>query len=302
MLARGHRWFANLAVVVALIATIGVARAEDRIDELTRTAATSTNEKTRLAAVAALGKLDDRRAMKPLVNALGDPNAQIRAVAASALGKLGHKAALPALKAIAIDDTDAEVRKRSKEAASAIAQINGLPDPWPAAPGAKAGKKPARAGFGNKPRALDPQADLFVLINSTNDDSPGRTDKKTRQAHAAIVKQTLSSSFKANPTVTTVAADAKRLGLDPRHLDVSVTKLDVAQNGTFIEVEAQLRLAISDETGKMLSFLSGGAKVQVPRTTFNAKYLPQMRREALENAMRGMFDKLLAHLRDPSQT
>ena len=48
----------------------------------------------------------------------------------------------------------------------------------------------------------------------------------------------------------------------------------------------------------MLSFLSGGAKVQVPKRTFDAKYLPNLRKEALENAMRGMFDKLLAHLRD----
>jgi hypothetical protein len=52
----------------------------------------------------------------------------------------------------------------------------------------------------------------------------------------------------------------------------------------------------------MLSFLSGGAKVQVPARTYNAKYLPNLRREALENAMRGMFGKLLNHLRDKSQS
>jgi hypothetical protein len=44
--------------------------------------------------------------------------------------------------------------------------------------------------------------------------------------------------------------------------------------------------------------LSGGAKVQVPRKTFDARYLPKLRKEALENAMRGMFDKLLLHLRN----
>ena len=81
-----------------------------------------------------------------------------------------------------------------------------------------------------------------------------------------------------------------------------VVKLDVTPSGAYMEIEASLRLAISDDKGKMLSFLSGGAKVQVPKRTFDAKYLPNLRKEALENAMRGLFDKLLAHLRDRSQS
>ena len=35
-----------------------------------------------------------------------------------------------------------------------------------------------------------------------------------------------------------------------------------------------------DDAGKMLSFVSGGAKVQVPRRGYNAGYLPQLRRDA----------------------
>ena len=64
-----------------------------------------------------------------------------------------------------------------------------------------------------------------------------------------------------------------------------------------VEVEVQLRLAISAHTGRMMSFLSGGAMVQVPRRSFNASYLPQLRRDALTNAVGGIFDKLIAHLR-----
>ena len=144
--------------------------------------------------------------------------------------------------------------------------------------------------------------DSYITINSSADDSPGKADKPTRKLHGEIVRDTLLASFKREPLVTTVASDAHRWGLDSRHLDLSVTKLDVAQAGGFVEIEAQLRLAISDDNGKMLSFLSGGAKVQVPARTYNAKYLPNLRREALENAMRGMFAKLLTHLRDKSQS
>ncbi|HSK00058.1 MAG TPA: HEAT repeat domain-containing protein [Kofleriaceae bacterium] len=281
-----------------MLTTAGVgqarlAHAEDRIAELTRTLS-SSSEKARLAAAAALGKLGDRRAMKPLVAALRDPSPQIRAVAAAALGKLGHKAALPSLKGAAEDDVDGQVRVNARHAAVAVAKANGLPSPWPA----PAAARPARPGFGKQPRALDPAPDVYVLVNSSADDSPGKADKPTRKAHAEIVRKTLVESCNSNPVVTTAAAEAQRLGLDPRHIDLAVVKMDVATVGSIIEVDAQLRLAISDGQGKMLSFLSGGAKVQVPKHKFDARYLPQMRREALENAVRGMFDKLVAHLRD----
>ena len=80
-----------------------------------------------------------------------------------------------------------------------------------------------------------------------------------------------------------------------------MTRLDVVTTAAAVEVEAQLRLAISDDSGKMLSFLSGGAKVQVANQAFDPRSLPGLRRTALDNAMRGMFDKLLAHLRDHAQ-
>jgi len=99
-----------------------------------------------------------------------------------------------------------------------------------------------------------------------------------------------------------IADDAARWGLDPRMIDISVVKLDVVQSGSYMEVEAELRLAISDDKGKMLSFLSGGAKVQIPMAKYKAKFLPTMRKDALEGAMRGMFDKLLAHLRQITTT
>ncbi|MBA3451873.1 MAG: HEAT repeat domain-containing protein [Deltaproteobacteria bacterium] len=290
-------------MAVGLLA--GHAVADTRVNELAKTLTTSSSDKARLSAVAALARLNDRNAMKPLVGALTDPNPQVRALAAAALGRLGHKSALPALKAAA-DDADPTVSARAKEAAIAVAKANRLPDPWPvavaAAPTPQARKYGGRAGFGRQAHAVENHADLYVTINTSADDSPGKADKATRKMHSEILKQSLSASFKASPMVTTIQADAQRWGLDPRHLDLSVIKLDVAQSGQYIEIEAQLRLAISDHKGKMLSFVSGGAKVQVPKRTFNAKYLPNLRKEAIENAMRGMFDKLLVQLRDKSQS
>lgn len=272
----------------------------DRIGDLTAMLS-SSSDKTRLSAVVSLAKLGDKRALKPLVTALHDPNAQVRALAATGLGKLGHKAALPELEHVATDDTDDAVRARAREAATQVAKTNHIATDMPEA----APEKQARAhtsGFGRSPHAVDDKPDLYVLVKGANDDSPGKADKVTRKANAEILKAAISDELKTAPQVTTTAEVAQRWGLDARHIDLSVVKMDLVQSGGYMEMQTELRLAISDDTGKMLSFLSGGAKVQIPKSKFNPGALPMMRRDALEGAMRGMFDKLIAHLRQTSQS
>lgn len=301
MTARGLARYVVALIVAMMITRSPSANAGDRVAELAKLLASSSNEKARLTAVVALANIGDKRTLKPLVTALGDPSPKIRVVAAVALGKLKHKAALPSLRNAANDDADADVRNRARIAAVAVAKANQLPDPF-AGEGHTAvvdpPRKKARAGFGNQPRTLESRPDLYVVIKSSSDDSPGNTDKTARKTHAEIIKKALSDQCKTAPNVTTVATDATRYGLELRNIDISVVKLDITRSGGYIEVDAQLRLAISDANGKMLSFLSGGAKVQVSKKSFDAKHLPGMRKEALENAMRGMFDKLVGHLRE----
>jgi len=271
----------------------------DRVGDLTAMLS-SSSDKTRLSAVVSLAKLGDKRALKPLVTALHDPNAQVRALAATGLGRLGHKAALPALTNAATDDMDENVRARAREAAAQVAKANHIASDLP-------GDEPKQArahtsGFGHSPHAVDDKPDLYVVIKAANDDSPGKADKPTRKANAEILKAAITDEMKTAPQVTMTADVAQRWGLDARHIDLSVVKMEVVQSGGYIEMQTELRLAISDDTGKMLSFLSGGAKVQVPKAKFNLNALPMMRKDALEGAMRGMFDKLLAHLRQTSQS
>ena len=290
------RWL----VVLLLVANAAAARA-DRVDDLT-TQLSSSSEKTRLTAVVSLARLDDKRAMKPLVTALHDPSAPVRALAATALGHLGHKAALPSLRTAATDDTDDTVRVKAREAALKVAKVNNLPAELPPAQ-AETAQARRTTGFGRSPHAVKDRPDLFVVIKSTNDDSPGsKNDKVIRKTNADTLKASLVDQLKAAPQVTMTDTEAKRWGLEARHIDVSVVKLDVDTSGSYVEISADLRLAISDDTGKMISFLSGGAKVQVPRTKYKVQNLPDLRKEALEGAMKGMFDKLLAHLRDQSQS
>jgi hypothetical protein len=299
---RFGRVVSSLLLAATLLRPVA-ARADD-VTELAKLLS-SSSEKQRLSAVISLARLGDKRTLKPLVAALHDPDAKIRAIAATALGHLGHKAALPELRAAA-DDPDDLVRTHARAAAIAVAKANHLPANLPAAPAPDPGPSAVEArhvaghgrpGFGHQGHAVEAHPDLYVQIKSSSDDAPGKYDKAARKIHADLIRQVLFDQFKATSTVTTVAADAARWGLDSRHIDLSVVRMEVVQSGTYVEIVAELRLAISDDTGKMLSFLSGGAKVQIPKRTFDPRYLPDLRKEALENAMRGMFDKLLAHLR-----
>jgi hypothetical protein len=282
-----------MALVIALIAI--PAQAEERVAVLARMLK-SSSEKTRLAAVLSLAKLGDRAAEKPLVTALHDKATRVRAVAASALGRLDCDAALPDLRVLAASDAEDDVRQAASNAALKIAKSSHQRDERIALGDAEA-RRTAAGGHPATARSSEPHAELYLLINSSADDSPGRPDKSARKTHAEIVKRALTAQLKREASITTVAADAQRWGLSARHIDLSVTKLDATRVGAYVEVDAQLRLAISDDNGKMLSFLSGGAKVQVPADKFDGQYLPSLRKEALEGAMQGMFAKLLAHLR-----
>ncbi|HET9626443.1 MAG TPA: HEAT repeat domain-containing protein, partial [Kofleriaceae bacterium] len=213
-------------------------RAEDRVAVLTRML-DNPSDKTRLSAVLALAKLGDRAAEKPLIQALRDASLRVRAVAATALGRVGCEAALPALRWLAQTDPDPGVRQAASNATIKIGQA-----PHPA-PGDKA-EPPAEARRAiAKAASSEPHADLYLLVNSAADDSPGNADKTTRKTHAEIVRRALVDQLRGEASVTSTAGDAKRWGLDARHIDLSVTKLEVGKAGGYVEVNAELRLAIS---------------------------------------------------------
>jgi len=284
---------------LAMFAHAAPVFAEDRVAALTRMLG-SSSEKTRLSAVLALAKLGEPRVDKPLLRALRDPSPRVRGVAATALGRLDCSAALPTLRLLANSDDDPDVRQAATTAAMKIHPARpGRPErPEYGNEGDAAARRTSAGGErpGHATFAAEPHADLYVRINSANDESPGTSDPTTRRLHADIIKRALSDRLHADASITSSQADAQRWSLDERHIDLSVTKLAASRAGNIIEVEAELRVAISDVSGRMLSVMSGGAKVQVPPGTFDARQLPALRKEALDNAMRGMLDKLLAQL------
>lgn len=275
------------------------AHAEDRVAELGRMLG-SSSEKVRLSAVLALAKLGEPRVAPPLIRALHDKSPRVRTVAAAALGQLDCSAALPTLRELARSDDDPDVRNA---ATAATMKINaghaehGHPADR-AGDGGEQARRPAPGG--ERPAhafTAEPHPVLYVLVKSSTDESPGTNDAATRKQHAELIKHALLDRLRTDPSITLVAGEARRWSLDAHYLDLSVTRLAATRIGDIIEVSAELRIAISDDSGKMLSLLSGGAKAQMPAAGFDARTLPAMRRDALDGAMRGMFDKLFAQLR-----
>jgi hypothetical protein len=268
----------------------------ERLGELSDTLATSKVDKERITAAVALGKLADKRVLRPLVNALKDSSNVVRAVAAAGLGRLGHQAALPALQQ-ATHDEDEVVRKRAVEAVATIKNREDTKAALGDGTGKGGGSGTKKAGFGDSPRVADEHPELYVVLKSSRDDSAGKHTAAQRKEHEALMKTVVARELGRTAIVTADAKTASRFGIDKHNIDVSIVKMSNDVNGAFVDVECQIRIAISNDKGKMLSFLSGGATVQVPKGSFSEKYLPQWRKEALENAVKGVYQNLIKHLK-----
>jgi hypothetical protein len=286
------------SAVIALVGLFALASfaelaVADRIKTLSKTLMRSKSEKARIAAAVSLGRTQDKRAMQVLIGALQDKSNVVRAVAASALGHLGSSAALPALRT-ATKDKDKTVRRRATEA---IGLIRRLDSKYSKPISTK--RKLARYAISGRetPRLKAQKPELFVIVKAASDKSPSKTKKKTRVKRAKVMKVWMERELDRNSRVTRKEAVAEPLELEQYSIDLSIEKLAAATKGPYVEVECEIRITISNQRGKMLSFLTGGAKVQVPKRTFRTQYAPQLRKEALENAVKSVNQDLITYLR-----
>jgi HEAT repeats len=123
--------------LVLAVAWDAPARA-DKIDDLTRALMQDPSYKVRVQAALILGKLNDKRAVPALIQALHDENETVRGVAATSLGQLGDKSAANALMQSATNDSSDFVKGQAKKALELVAGGGGgsAPGPTPR-PGAR---------------------------------------------------------------------------------------------------------------------------------------------------------------------
>lgn len=145
----------------------------------------------------------------------------------------------------------------------------------------------AAIGLVVAPHVAGAQPTVAVMISSTVDHSPGQLDARVRGQHGEIARRTLRDVLRRS------GADVRLAAIGARKLDVSVVKWKIAPSGPQLDVTVELRVIVADEHGRMLSILTGRAKVSAPGET----PIAQLREEAIAEAVRGMTPALQAQLR-----
>lgn len=80
------------------------------------------------------------------------------------------------------------------------------------------------------------------------------------------------------------------------HVDATIVSLSVEPSRSEIVVSAEVRIAISDEDGRIISVLTGAAKVEAGRA-YRGGQLERMRADAVTAAAESMFGKAKFALR-----
>ena len=137
----------------------------------------------------------------------------------------------------------------------------------------------------------DGRPQISVAIASSHDESPGDRAAAERDANRETIRQALLAELKASPQLTTIAQP----GIEARRVDLSIVALTATETEHGVELETELKIVISDASGRILSILTGGAHCEVARHTSAAR-LRTFEKQLLDDAMRGMFGPLRAHL------
>jgi hypothetical protein len=266
---------------VVLLATLcaGLAGARpdyDRIPDLIQTVTTDPSYKVRVSAALVLGKLKDQRAVPALKKVLGsDGHYAVRATAAQALGMIGDKGAIPALEK-AQSDSHEFVRARAKTALGLLSSA-GPPKPEPVPGVVKSGRER-----------------YYVGVGSVGD--------KTKRAGPDMVKRMrefVVRELERTPEVT-LKLDGSGRGrkLKGFTIEGSITEVKKTSTRSYVEVSCEVSYVVGVyPTRSIVMMTTGGATIQTPKGQFRTHQEQGLRVSALEEAVRGAHQNLLAFLK-----
>lgn len=251
-------------LVVVIVATMlsGAARA-DRVDDLARALTTDSSWRVRLQAAVVLGRLHDPRGAPALMRALSDPLETVRGMAAQVLGDLGDQEAVAALERLKRDPSPF-VRG---QATVALGKLTGAPPPELLKPSAHA---------------------LHVEVGGIGSKTALATPELTRRLREFIVRELMQT-----PGLTMEGA--------PRNgylIDSAITSLSHRTIGSTIEITCEVSLIVGRLPSKaMVMMTSGGATVQTSKANLRPDKEQALEVDALEGAVHGAHENLLAFLK-----
>jgi hypothetical protein len=250
--------------LVILLVLAGPARA-DRVDELCRSLTSDPSWRVRLQAAVVLGKLRDGRSVPSLLRALSDENETVRGLSAQVLGDLGDSSAIAALEQVHKRDGSAFVREKSQQALVKL-----RPDSY--------------APRGTTPRGERKWHVEVGGIGSKSHISPEMTQR---------LREFIIRELERAPNVTLYDKQASGFLIDS-----SITSVSRRLTDEWVEISCEVSFVVGRLPSKaMVMMTSGGATVQAPRAGFRPEKERALQMDALEGAVQGANQNLLAFLK-----
>ncbi len=254
-------------LLVAGLLCASPARA-DRVDDLSRALSSDPSWRVRLQAVVVLGKLGDAHAQPALLHALGDSNETVRGLAAQVLGDLGDATAVVALER-ACRDPNPFVREKATAALGRLHPSSVAEAPIGGALHVEVG------GIGSKARNTPPE-----LI--------------------AYLRNLMERELMRSPGLTMSGKPISGFLIDS-----AITTMSRKTTDSFVEISCEVSFTVGKLPSKaMVMMTSGGATVQAPRMGLRPAQEIAFQKDALEGAVKGAHENLMAFLRtqQPVQT
>ncbi|MBI5482469.1 MAG: HEAT repeat domain-containing protein [Deltaproteobacteria bacterium] len=269
----------RLLVVVLATLCAGVAGARpdyDRVPDLIQTVTTDPSYKVRVSAALVLGKLKDKRAVPALKKVLAsDGHYAVRATAAQSLGQIGDKGAIPALEKAQSDSHDF-VRARAKSALQALT-ASAPPKPEPVTVAVKSGRER-----------------FYVGVGGIGDKSKRAGPDMVKRMREFVVRE-----LESTPEVT-LRLDGTGRGrkLKGFTIEGSITELKKTASRNYVEISCEVSYVVGVYPSRSIIMMTtGGATIQTPKGQFRTTQEPGLRVSALEEAVRGAHQNLLAFLK-----
>jgi hypothetical protein len=259
------RRFTTTSSLVILMVLAGPVRA-DRMDELCRSLTSDPSWRVRLQAAVVLGKLRDGRSVPSLLRALNDENETVRGLSAQVLGDLGDTSVVATLEQVHKRDASAFVREKSQQALAKL-RPNSL------------------ASRGSAPRG---ERKWHVELGGIGAKSHQVSPEMTHRLREFIIRE-----LERAPNVT--LDDKQASGF---LIDSSITSVSRRLTDQWVEISCEVSFVVGRLPSKaMVMMTSGGATVQAPRAGFRPEKERALQMDALEGAVQGANQNLLAFLK-----
>ncbi|HEY7375897.1 MAG TPA: HEAT repeat domain-containing protein [Polyangia bacterium] len=257
---------------LALALAAAPASAQPRIDDVEDSLLHDPSYKVRVDAALILGRLREQHAVPALIAAAHDGHPAVRASAVRALGQIGAPAGRDTVVA-ALHDPVPTVRHMARDA---VRSLGGLDDSTPHDPG--------------EPGIRRRSAKLAIEVRPVGDPSHHAGALLKSHMRDFLVEQLRPlGDVSANDNVDEKQATYAVGGV--------IKHLSVAHGGPDVEVICAVQLVVMRQPGNALFLMtSGEAHVQKSKRTFRPQLQATMELQAVESAVRGASQDLIAQL------